>query len=355
MAGYKAAEKTVSFNPKLIYPFLMDRQASKQWVFYNGHTLKEFSPTTFLLEPNSTLPLSMFFNNSLTTLNHPFHPNGASLVLPKKSVIRDPLYIVHVIDADAMPLMGHPKNTILVQENCHATLIEIVVNCGKQSASTNTLTHIKLENKATLSHLFLQRSHAHSPSTQMAHIHIEQAKDSCYRGTAITLGGSLNRANFQIDLNAPNAECEFQALEFANERTQMELQLIINHHQPHSESRILTRGVIKDNAKANFTGKIVVHKNAHNTIASLENKNILLSRQASVTTRPELEIYNHDIQCSHGATVGHLDLDALFYLQSRGISKEAAEKLLMNSFMAPALEGLLPDTRHYIEALIHAY
>ncbi len=359
--------KTVSLdNPESIHPLLIDPKSSKQWVFYNGQALKEFSPTLFLMDkfnasnsetraslaPKHNLPMStMFFKNGLQALNQAFHHNGAYLVLPKKSVIHDPIYIVHVIDSETVPLMGHPQNSILVEENCHATLIEIVINRGKKAAFTNTVTNIKLAKNATLSHLFLQRSD--SPSTQIAHIHVEAAEESCYRGTNITLGGSVNRTSFEIDLNGMHSECEFQSLELASQHAQMDVHLTVNHHQPHCESRTLTRGVIKDHAKASFTGKIVVHKNAHQTIASLENKNMRLSMNADANTRPQLEIYNHDIQCSHGATVGHIDPDALFYLQSRGVTKDEAEQLLINSFIYPSLEGLPPDAQQYIEALIN--
>lgn len=338
-------------NPESIHPLLIEPKSSQQWVFYNGQALKEFSPTLFLMDKFNTPGFEAYFKNSLYALNHAFHHNGAYLALPKKSVIRNPLYIVNLIDCETAPLMGHPKNMITLAENCHATLVEIIVNRGAKSSFTNTVTHIQLAKNATLSHLFLQRSEA--PSTQIAHIHVEQEENSCYRGTAITLGGAVNRASFEIDLNGKHAECEFQALTLANQHTNMDLHLTVNHYQPECESRTVTRGVIKDHAKATFTGKIVVHKNASKTIASLENKNMLLSTTASANTRPQLEIYNHDIQCSHGATIGHLDVDALFYLQSRGIPKEEAEQLLINSFIAPSLEGLLPDTRHYIEALIH--
>lgn len=352
-------------NPESIHPLLIDPKSIQQWVFYNGQAIKEFSPALYAMDkfnaPNfeTHLPLAsglapgILFKNSLEALNHAFHHEGAYLVLPKKSVIHDPLYIVHIIDSDTTPVMGNPKNIIMVEENCHATLIEIVVNQGQQSTFTNTVTNIKLAKNATLSHLYLQRSD--SPSTQIGHIHIEQAEDSCYRGTAITLGGSVNRASFQIDLNGTHSECEFQALELANQHTRMDLHLAINHHQPHSESRTVTRGVVKDHAKTAFTGKIVVHKNAYKAKAFLENKNILLSTNAEANTRPQLEIYNHDIQCSHGATVGHLDPDALFYLQSRGIPQNEAEQMLVNSFVYPSLEGLPPDTRQYIEALINEY
>jgi Fe-S cluster assembly protein SufD len=338
-------------NPESIHPLLINPKSSKQWVFYNGNALKEFSPTLFAMDRFNTPHFETYFKNSLEALNHAFHQEGAYLVLPKKSVIQDPIYIVHVIDSEKMPLMGHPKNVIQVEENCHATLIEIVVNQGKQPAFTNTITNIRLAKNATLSHVFLQRSN--SFSTQIAHIQVDQAENSCYRGTAITLGGSVNRASFQINLNGPHAECEFQSLEMANQKTQMDIHLAINHYQPHCESRTLTRGVVSDHAKAAFTGKIVVHKNACKTIASLENKNLLLSANAEANTRPQLEIYNHDIQCSHGATVGHLEPDALFYLQSRGISKTEAEQMLVDSFVFPSLEALPPDILSYIEALIH--
>ena len=333
--------QTISLdNLALIESLLMNPQSSQQWVFYNGQAIQKFSPNlflkpTFLAKEGHSAFNAMLFKNGLQALNQAFYHPGADLVLPQKSVIHDPIYIVHIIDAKTVPLMGHPQNNIVVEENCQATLIEVVINRGENTAFSNTVTHITLGKNARLSHFFLQRSQ--SSSTQIAHIQVEQAEESCYRGTAITLGGALNRASFDINLNGTQAKCEFQALALANQNTQMDLHLTVNHHQPHCESRTLTRGVVKDRAKASFTGKIVVHKNADNTMASLQNKNMLLSRHATANTRPQLEIYHHNIQCSHGATVGQIDPEALFYLQSRGLPKVEAEQLLMNSFIAPIL------------------
>lgn len=341
-------------SPEAIHPLLIDPKSSKQMVFYNGQALKEFSPTFKTHVPlGSGLAPGVLFQNSLEALNHAFHQEGAYLVLPKKSVIHDPLYVVHIIDSNAAPLMGNPRNVIELEENCHATLIEIVANQGTQSAFTNTVTKIRLAKNSTLSHLFLQRSE--STSTQIAHIQVQQAENSCYRGTCIMLGGSVNRASFEINLNGPHAECEFQSLEMANQHTRMDIHLNINHNHPYSESRTVARGVAKDHAKTAFTGKINVQENAYQTKASLENKNILLSATAEANTRPQLEIYNHDIQCSHGATVGHLDAEALFYLQSRGVPKDEAEKMLVNSFVYPCLEGLPEEVLQYIEALMNEH
>jgi Fe-S cluster assembly protein SufD len=145
------------------------------------------------------------------------------------------------------------------------------------------------------------------------------------------------KLHFHIALTEPHSKAEFKALMMPKQSERMEISLCMEHQAPDCESNTLCRGVVKDKAQTFFTGKIIVKENAQNSIAKLENKNLLLSNEAFCHTEPQLEIYNDEVKCSHGATVGHLDLDALFYLRSRGLSLEEAEEFMIQAFIAPIL------------------
>lgn len=312
-----------------LQPLLIDAQASQQWIFYNDE----------LIQASTDLPFS--------------YTENAQLTLPICGIISDPIYIVYITESYQTPLMTRPKTAISVQACSEATLIELYVTLGEKSSFTHVLTDITLAKGAKLKHFLLQRTLA--PALNIVQMHIQQTAYSHYIGTSMMTGGKTNRTAFNIDLNGSNAHCQFYAFTAAKQKQCLDTYLQVQHNQPDSDSVIVARGVICDEAKASFTGKIKVQKGATKTKASLENKNLLLSSLAEANTRPQLEIYNEDIQCSHGATVGHLELDALFYLRSRGIPETEALQLLIDAFIAPSIETLSPLLQNYLKELIHEH
>jgi len=336
-----------------IHPLLIDPLSTQQFISYNGYAIQTFKPAHFDIQ---TRPLSGVEDppkNGLEALNRAFYMDTASIVIPRNCEVKEPIYLFHVIDSDQNTFMVQPKNWITLEENSQATLIEIYFSLGENPSFNNIVTEIRLAKNARLNHLFVQRSL--TQNLQIAHINVQQAEASDYTTTALLLGGALNRTNFQIDLNQAHAHSQFYALALANAKQQSDLHLCIRHNQPDCQSHTLTRGLVADHARSAFTGKIVVQEGASRSQATLENKNLLLSSEAEVDTRPQLEIYNDDVQCSHGATVGHLDLEALFYLKSRGIPEQEAKKLLIKAFMGPSLEGIPLPLRKAVEDLIDAH
>ncbi len=348
---------------------LLENLDKEDWKYTNlrRHALDSFLPTDasqydsvspesllefiqpLLIDPKSTQQ-TIYYNGQLICMG----ANAADNIrLPKNTVHPNPYYIVHVTNPETTPLLINPKNVILAEENSQGTIIEIYISLGEKSAFTNTITEINIEKGAQLNHVFLQRSL--SKSLQLAHVTVKQQANSHYTGTSVSLGGETNRVAFAIQLQESNAHCQFYALAAAHHQQQMDVHLTVQHLQPHTMSSIISRGVVKDKARSAFTGKIVVAKDARLTSALLENKNLLLSEEAEADTRPQLEIYNNDVQCSHGATVGHLDLEALFYLKSRGIPEKEAIQLLIDAFSLPSLQGLPAFMRNNIAELIHEY
>ena len=238
-------------------------------------------------------------------------------------------------------------------------------NCHPRAGGDPENKHkITLQSKAQVNHLLIHSDHLSSFShltkpdqmhhaVQTMHLDIHQAADSIYQATIIASGDTLQNLHIYNYLSGPNAQSDIRILNYGRSNQKISVESTAHHIAAQTSSNTIARGIMDDKAKGNFTGKIIVAASAEKTQAKLENKNILLSKFSEMNTRPLLEVYNGDIQCSHGATVGYLDEEALFYLRSRGISEEEARTMLIKAFMAPALEHLNvnPDWFTAIEAL----
>lgn len=359
LAAYPFEQFSAMLNPKQeiltteLPSFLMYPAPRFLFCFVNGviHPVSRNTPD--LSMPSLESPV---FNvqatlskdiTSLEALNQAFYYNGASLIIPNDCILAHPIYIYHVTESIDAPFMTHPKNTIILGENSQAVVIEVYKTCGKSPAFSNAVTDIHLAKQSQLTHLFIQEGSYQSIQTTTVKVH--QALQSQYKNHIIATGGAVNRTTFSVELAGSGSECQLNALEFARENQHIDLYLGIEHKAPHCESKLITRGVSQENAQISFTGKIVVEKSAPKTKAFLENKNLLLSPNASVNTRPQLEIHNDDVQCAHGATVGNLDPDAVFYLKSRGIETKKANQLLVNGFIYPSLQNIPAVAMPYLE------
>ncbi len=347
-----AIEPNVPFQQ--LQSLLMDPHSLTLVLFSNEVAVKTPDQPWFSANPTSPdWKFDPLRHSSLDALNMAFSGNEFHIRIPDHSITEAPIYIYHITESFQDPVLINPRHHITVGKNAQATLIEVYLSVGQSPSFTNTVTDITLAENACLTHLFLQKG---SPqSLQIAKIHIDQDKHSQYVGNSIMLGGSVNRAAFHINLNESFATCQFSALQMAKETQRLDLDFCVQHYKPNCDSKIISRSVIQGNGKSAFTGKIAVQKNATKTTAQLENKNLLLSATAEANTRPQLEIDNDDVQCTHGATVGHLDPDALFYLISRGIKTEDARQLLIQAFIYPSLQTLPTVSLPYLENLIHEY
>ncbi len=300
---------------------------------FNGKP-EVFDPTVF------TQYRSIPFNNEFSAfeaLNFAFQKQPFSIKLPEAS-LDAPVYFLNITDSAGSPLHAHTHLKIIAPENCTVTIIEIHLALGDTSAFSNNHTTLTLHENAKVTHAHLQIGL--SNTLQITSSCIEQASSSTYKNTSVLIGGRLNRLSSSITLNGEQAESTFHGLEMNKKNQKSDMGLTIKHNTPKTKSATCLRGIMKDNAKGAFTGKIIVAENAHSTQADLENKNLLLSEAAEMNTRPQLEIYNDDVVCTHGATIGQLDPVALFYLRSRGLSEAEAKQLLIDSFMEPILDTL---------------
>jgi Fe-S cluster assembly protein SufD len=290
---------------------------------------------------------------ALVALNTAFFSDGALVHVPEGVTLEAPIHVVYLSVPGAGPTLSHPRTLVVAERGSHATVIEDFVSLGSGSAFTNAVTEIVLADGARLEHVSLQREH--EDATHLATLQVSQARDSRYVAHGISLGGTLTRNDLVAILDGPGAECELHGFYVASGRQHVDNHTTIDHARPSGTSREFYKGVLADRAHGVFNGKVIVRPDAQKTSARQTNKNLLLSADAEVDSKPQLEIFADDVKCSHGSTIGQLDEDALFYLQARGIDAGAARSLLMRAFSAEITATIsIPALRERIDELLTA-
>lgn len=284
-----------------------------------------------------------------SALNNAFATDGAVLYLPPDVVLDAPIYLLFIASGRGAAI--YPRNIIIAGENAHAKIIEHYIGSLDVHNFTNAITQIKIGAGAEIEHCKLLQEG--SAAAHIAGIHAEQAAGSHFISHSFTLGGHLCRNDITTQLNGMASHCTLNGLYLLNERQHVDHHTRIDHIAPESSSQEHYRGVLDGAAHGVFNGKVVVHPGAIKTNAHQLNHNLLLSRQAEADTKPQLEIFADDVQCTHGATVGQLDEDSLFYLRSRGIDAELARSVLTYGFANDIIERVrVPYLRHRIEHLV---
>lgn len=266
-------------------------------------------------------------------LNTLFFTDGACVRLTRGVALDKPLHLLYLATGqaiDGQSAMMHLHTLILAEANTEATIIEQYAALNEAPYLTNTVTKIVLEANAVLEHYTLEQES--DQAYHVADIHIRQDRDSRYTSHNVALGGRLVRNDLHALLDAPGSKCVLNGLTVIRGRQHVDHHTRIDHQKPHGTSREWYKGVLDDQARSVFSGRVVVHKDAQHTDAAQTNNNLLLSDNAEADTQPQLEIYADDVKCSHGATVGQLDRDALFYLRSRAIDEPLARSLLIYAF-----------------------
>jgi Fe-S cluster assembly protein SufD len=269
-------------------------------------------------------------NHVFSDLNTAFLSDGAVLFIPANTIIEKPINLLYISNRQDHPLVSHPRNMIILGSNARVTVIESYIGLDDAEYFTNTVTEILTGEGAILEHYKIQQESEHS--FHIGSTHVKQEKDSRYESHSISLGGALVRNDITTTLGAAGAEVVLNGFYMASNRQHIDNHLLVNHAKPNTRSDEYYRGVLDGHSRGVFNGKVIVHKNAQKTDASQSNANLLLSDNAEVDTKPELEIYADDVKCSHGATVGQFDENMLFYLRSRALDEETARSLLTYAF-----------------------
>ena len=286
----------------------------------------------------------------MIALNTAFSSNGLFLVVEKGNSIPMPIHIIYVNSSNSNSVIN-TRNFIHVQATTDVTIVESFYNIGTAKVFSNFVSEKLVDENSKLNcYTFQNEGHlSYSVNTNQVKIN----KNSNYNNTTMTLSGELVRNNHNVVLAASNCEAHLNGLFIGTGTQQIDNHTLIDHQMPHCESNELYKGIAKDKSVGTFNGKIFVRKDAQKTNAYQSSKNILMSDDATINTKPQLEIYADDVKCSHGTSTGKIDTEALFYLKARGIGEESARKLLLQAFAQELIDKIeIPSLQ---EKVLHLF
>jgi len=292
--------------------------------------------------------------NAFTALNTALHTDGLYLEVAKNAALDMPIHIINVTLAEGNVFI-QPRNLIVVNSNASVEIIETSVAAnGNHLVWINGVTEIVVAENAHLHHYDIQTGHKNLRIVQRTEATQEQ--HSNYSNYTFTLPGTdFVRNNLTLHLNAKDLESHLYGLYLTADKQLVDNHTEVHHKFPNGESNQLYKGVLMDSSKAVFNGKIYVYEDAQKTNAFQQSNNILFSEKATVNAKPQLEIFADDVKCSHGTTIGQMNKEALFYLQSRGISEQTAKNIMVNAFAFDVTQKIkIAPVRVYLEKLIAA-
>ena len=279
-------------------------------------------------------------DRAFVALNAAFQQDGALVSIPPGATIENPIYLIFVSTEAANECIDHPLNLIRIGEGASATVVARHVSIGNAAYTKNVVSNIELADGANLQHVgFEMESEA---AFHLATLNARIGRDAHFTSHAISLGAALARHEIRATLEGQGAECTLNGLYIASGDRHVDNQTLVDHAEPHGTSRELYKGILSNRAKGVFNGTVIVRPDAQKTSAEQSNPNLLLSGSAEVDTRPNLEIHADDVKCTHGATVGRLDDDAMFFLRARGISERNARQMLSHAFASEVIDRI-PD------------
>lgn len=301
--------------------------------------------------------MDVYFNKvaskeeSLTNLNTAFSKEGAYIYIPKSKVPKKPIEIMHFSTGNEASLLLQPRNLIIAEENAELQVIERHQSLTSNEVFTNSVTEIFAAKYAIVDYYKIQNDV--STASLIDNTYINQKGDSVVNVHTFSFGGKLIRNNLNFYQNGEHVNSTMKGVTIIGEKQHVDHHTLVHHIEPNCESHQDYKGIYGKNSTGVFNGKIIVDRLAQKTNAFQQNNNILVSDKATINTKPQLEIFADDVKCSHGCTIGQLDEEALFYLQSRGIPKKEARALLMYAFANNVLESVrIPELKLRINKLI---
>jgi Fe-S cluster assembly protein SufD len=267
--------------------------------------------------------------HAFAALNEAFIHDGAFVWLERGAQVADPIHLLFV-SAERGETFGCPRSLVVAGESGSVTIVETYLGLDAGRSFTNAVTEVFAAANAAVRHIRIQEES--ETAFHVGSVVARQEASSRFTSLSIALGGALSRTDVESCMTAPGAECRLDGLYMTRGRQHVDHHTTIDHRQPHCSSRELYKGVLDGRSTAVFNGKVFVRPGAQKSDAQQVNKNLLLSEAAEVNTKPQLEIFADDVKCSHGATIGRLDDDALFYLRARGIDRDEARNLLVYGF-----------------------
>ncbi len=347
---------------KQIAPFIYEEANSSRLVFINGIFNERLSSLESL--PGETVAVDLaralteseqaeivreylarsadVDGNPFTALNTAFLSGGAFLFFPAGVVVENPIHLLFISSAENSRFASFPRVLIVAGRGSSATVIESYASLKQGEYFTDAVVEVVIEDDARIEHYKVQNES--EKAFHVARTIAELGRNSSYNSTVITLGARLSRHDISVNFNHEGAECWVDGLYIVEDGQHTDTHSVIDHKLPHCTSRQLYKGILNGKSRAVFNGKVFVRQGAQGTDAMQTNRNLMLSNDARVDTKPQLEIFADDVKCAHGATVGQLEEEELFYLVSRGLHTELARNLLTYGFAEEVVEKIKIDS-----------
>jgi Fe-S cluster assembly protein SufD len=367
---FPRAAAAVPITRNDITPFLLPEIEPITLVFVNGFFSSELSGADHLPEGVHVEPLSGTLarnhhalpgnfgslvpseTNGFTALNTAFLWDGACIAIAEKVELEQTVHLLFLSTGRKDPFASYPRTLVTVGAHARLSLVETYAGLGDGVYFTNAVTELLAGEGATVEHDKLQLEGASSFHIGTSAIHL--GRSAVVTSNTINLGGRLVRNTVTATLAGEGGECTLNGLSVAGAGQLVDNHTAIDHAVPHCTSHELYKAILHGNARGVFNGKIFVRKDAQKTDAKQTNKTLLLSDDATIDTKPQLEIFADDVKCTHGATVGQLDEDQIFYLRARGIGEQQARSMLTSAFADDVIDRVhVSSLRERLHEIVH--
>ena len=274
--------------------------------------------------------------DAFVALNTNFFEDGTWVHVVKE--VTTPIHLLHVSTKREAASAIYPRCMVVMESSSRATLVEDYVGIDGAIYFSNAVTEIVMKEQAHMQHVRVQREDKNA--FHIGHCSVEAGRDSTYISTSLTFGARTSRYTLHVHQKDKGAEMRLDGLALVAGRQIADTHTLIEHAAPRGKSIQLHKCIADGSAHGVFSGKIVVHEGASGTDSAQSSRNLLLSEKARIDTQPQLEIFNDDVSCKHGATIGQIDADALFFLKSRGLTEARARNLLTHAFAAEIIDKI---------------
>ena len=288
------------------------------------------------------------------SLNTAFLEDGGYVHIARGTVVDAPIHLLFLsvkLNGSDRPQMVHPRNLVVAERNAQASIVEEHISLDDEVLFSNVVTELVAAENSVVSHHTIERENR--KAFHISTLRIQQERDANVSSHSVLIGGALVRNNVHPVLAGPGGECVINGLFLGDDRQHLDNYMLVEHASPHCASHQFYNGILSGQAHGVFHGRIVVHKDAQKTDAKQTNRNLLLSDDARIDTKPQLEIYADDVKCTHGATIGQIAETSLFYLRSRGLDEASARDMLLQAFAGECLGRIKPGPlREHVERIV---
>jgi Fe-S cluster assembly protein SufD len=290
-------------------------------------------------------------HNAFIALNTAFFTDGSFIHVPAGVALKEPVHLVHLSGSHTAAVMAHPRHLIVAEPGSKLTVVEHYADPAGSPHLTNAVTELVLGEGAQMEHCKFQDEGLNAYHIEA--IHAMLGRRCNFTAHSFALGARLSRNNIRTVLGGEGIECILNGLYLTKDDQLADHHMIVEHAEPQCNSHEYFNGILDGHSRGVFHGRILVRPKAQKTDAKQTNKNLLLSDDAGVNTKPQLEIYADDVKCTHGATIGQLNKESVFYLRARGIGEETARRMLMHAFAAEIIERIRHDAiREELDELV---